>query len=124
MYESFFELNRRPFTAAPQPDLYYPAKAIETARRAIERCIDRAEGTAMVMGPAGCGKSHLCRWLAERFKSEFDVVVISNGRLTTRRALLQAILFELGLPYRRLEEAELRLALLDHLEQCEASQSQ
>jgi type II secretory pathway predicted ATPase ExeA len=121
MYESFFELNRRPFIAAPQPDLYYPAKAIETARRAIERCIDRAEGTAMVMGPAGCGKSLLCRWLAERFKSEFYVVVISNGRLTTRRALLQAILFELGLPYRGLEEAELRLALLDHLEQCEAS---
>jgi type II secretory pathway predicted ATPase ExeA len=121
MYETFFELNRRPFIAAPQPDLYYPAKAIETARRAIERCIDRAEGTAMVMGPAGCGKSLLCRWLAERFKSEFDVVVISNGRLTTRRALLQAILFELGLPYRGMDEAELRLALLDHLEQCETS---
>jgi type II secretory pathway predicted ATPase ExeA len=119
MYESFFELTRRPFTAAPQPELYYPAKTIETARRVIERCVDRAEGTAMVMGPAGCGKSLLCRWLSERFKSEFDVVLISNGRLTTRRALLQAILFELGLPYRGLEEAELRLALLDHLEQCD-----
>ena len=34
----------------------------------------------------------------------------------SRRALLQNVLFELHLPYRGMEEGELRLSLIDHLE--------
>src|SRR5690606_27915613 len=34
----------------------------------------------------------------------------------TRRALLQNILLEMRLPFREMEEGELRLALIDHLE--------
>jgi hypothetical protein len=35
--------------------------------------------------------------------------------LSTCRSLLQAILYELGLPYRGMDEGELRLALIDHV---------
>src|SRR5262249_37324421 len=41
--------------------------------------------------------------------------LLTSGRLCTRRALLQAILFELGLPYRGMEEGDLRLSLVDYL---------
>jgi len=116
MYESFFELTQRPFAAAPRVDRYFPGRSIEPARTAIERAIERAEGTSIVIGPAGCGKSLLLQTMAERFRGRFDVAMLSNGRLATRRALLQAILFELAMPYRGLEEGELRLALFDRLQ--------
>ena len=44
-----------------------------------------------------------------------NVALLASGHLSTRRALLQAILYELGLPYRGMEEGDLRLSLLDHL---------
>lgn len=115
MYESFFQLNERPFSAAPRLDRYFPARAIEAARQNLARCIDRAEGAALLIGPSGSGKSLLCQLLAEQFQNAFAVALLANGRLSSRRALLQAILFELGLPYRGMEEGELRLSLIDYL---------
>jgi hypothetical protein len=53
--------------------------------------------------------------LAEQFRGSYSVAMLANGRLSSRRALLQAILFELCLPYRGMEEGELRLSLIDHL---------
>jgi type II secretory pathway predicted ATPase ExeA len=115
MYESFFQLNERPFSAAPRLDRYFPARAIEAARQTLTRCIERAEGAALLVGPSGSGKSLLCQLLADQFQSSFAVALLANGRLSSRRALLQAILFELGLPYRGMEEGELRLSLIDYL---------
>lgn len=69
----------------------------------------------MLVGPSGTGKTLVCHLLADQFRQQFAVALLSNGRLTTRRELLQAILFELGLPYRRMEEGELRLSLMDYL---------
>ena len=115
MYESFFELDQRPFPATPLASRYFAADLIELARTALVRCIDRAEGAGLIVGPPGTGKTLLCYLLAEHFKSQFSVALLFSGNLTTRRELLQAILFELGLPYRGMEEGELRLALIDHL---------
>jgi type II secretory pathway predicted ATPase ExeA len=115
MYEAFFQLKSRPFLAAPRVDRYFPGAAIETARRNLTRAVERAEGPGLLVGPAGTGKSLLCQVLAEQFKQDFQVVHFSSARLCTRRAMLQAILYELELPYREKEEGELRLALIDHL---------
>lgn len=115
MYESFFALRQRPFSAAPLVSRYVPVAGLEQARRTLSRCIERAEGPALVIGPAGSGKTLLCYLLADEFQQRFQPVLLFSGHLATRRDLLQAILFELGLPYRGLEEGELRLALIDHL---------
>jgi len=115
MYEAYFGLSRRPFLSVPQVDHYYPGTAIEAARQTLARSIERAEGVGMVVGPSGTGKTLLCLMLAEQFKNSFEVALLSSGRLGTRRALLQAILFELGQPYRGMDEGELRLALINHL---------
>jgi len=115
MYETFFHLKQRPFAAAARVDRYYPAMAIEAARQTLARCIERAEGAGMLVGPPGSGKTLLCQLLAEQFRGGFEIALLSNGHLSTRRELLQAILFELGLPFRRMDEGELRLSLIDHL---------
>jgi type II secretory pathway predicted ATPase ExeA len=121
MYEAFFRLNSRPFPSTPRVDRYFPASAIEDACRTLSRCVDRAEGPGVIIGSTGTGKSLLCLMLATRFRERFHVVKLDCARLCTRRALLQNILFELGLPYRGMDEGELRLSLIDFLEPGEAS---
>ena len=115
MYESFFGLQRRPFAALPRVEQYYPAAAIEGSRQAMARCIERGEGPAVVIGPTGTGKTLLCQVLAKAFQTTFRVAVLARGHMNTRRSLLQAILYELGQPYRGMDEGELRLALIDYL---------
>src|SRR3954470_9428263 len=116
MYESHFLLSHRPFRPAPQAEAYIPTGTLEQARQTLTRCIERAEGPGLVIGPAGTGKSLLCHVLAEHFHSRLQVAHLVGARLCTRRALLQNILFELKLPYRDMDEGELRLSLIDHLE--------
>ena len=116
MYEAFFNLHSRPFLAAPQTARYFPATVIENARKTLARCIGRGEGAGLIVGPSGTGKTLLCQMLAEEFKDRFAIALLSSGRLGTRQALLQAILYELRRPYRGMDEGELRLVLLDYLE--------
>jgi general secretion pathway protein A len=115
MYDGCFGLNRRPFASAPQIEQFIPTTAIEAARTTLARCIQRGEGAGLVIGPSGTGKTLLCLLLAEQFKRSFQPVLLHSGRLSTRRALFQAILYELGRPYRGLDEGEARLALVDYL---------
>jgi type II secretory pathway predicted ATPase ExeA len=115
MYESFFQLQSRPFAAAPVVETYFPSRSIEHARQTLIRTIERAEGPGLVIGPAGTGKSLLLRLLADYFLDVFHFVHLSSARVTNRKDLLQSILFELDLPYRELDESELRLTLLEFL---------
>jgi type II secretory pathway predicted ATPase ExeA len=120
MYEAFFGLNRRPFSAVPHAEQYFAAAATETARTALSRCIERAEGIAVVIGPSGTGKTLLCKVLAAQFAKKLRVALLSGSRFGSRRALFQAILFELGKPYRGLDEGEARLAITELLTDPEA----
>jgi type II secretory pathway predicted ATPase ExeA len=105
----------RPFVAAPDPERYFPATTIEEARRRLTRSIERGEGPALLIGGTGTGKSLLLEVLARQFHDKMTTVLLAGAQLCTRRALQQSILFQLGLPYRQLEEGDLRLSLLEFL---------
>src|SRR4051794_17769829 len=109
------EREDRVFPTYPQVSRYFPGGSIEDARTRLGRAIDRGDGPGFVVGGPGSGKSLLLQVLASQFQEQFDVVLPACARLCTRRALLQSILFELGLPYRSRDEGELRLSLLDRL---------
>jgi len=115
MYESFFGFTKRPFASVPQVEQYFPATSIEAARGTLARCLKRGEGAGLIVGPSGTGKTMLLRVLAEQFRESFAVALLSCGRLSSRRALFQAILYELDRRIRGLDEGELRLALVDYL---------
>jgi len=115
MYDTYFQFDKRPFCPAPQVDRYFPGTAIEDARKTLTRCLQRGEGPAMVVGPSGTGKTLLCQVLAEQSKDSLRVALLQSGRLSSRRALCQAILYEFGRPYRGMDEGEVRLALVDYL---------
>lgn len=115
MYESYFQLTDRPFAAVPKIEQYYPARAIEAARRTLIRCIDRAEGVGIVIGPSGVGKTLVCQLLAHQFRDVFEIAMLGQTRVDSPRSLLQAILFDLRIECRGLNDGDLRLALVDHL---------
>ena len=79
--------STRPFMAAPRTQFYHPATQIEAALKGVERCIRRAEGVALVVGPPGTGKSLLLAKVAEQIRDDFDVALLSGASICTRRAL-------------------------------------
>ena len=106
----------RAFIAAPDPRRYFPAAVTEEARQKISRAIERGEGPVLVIGAAGTGKTLLLEVLAEQFRAQRVIVSLPGAQLCSRRALLQMMLFQIGLPFRGLDEGELRVSLLGHLQ--------
>lgn len=115
MYEDHFGFSERPFAAAPQVEHYFPSESAQAARARLIRCVERAEGVGLLVGPAGTGKTLMCRLLANHFRDRLQVALLPSARLSSPRALLQSILYELGRPYRAMDEGELRLGLIDYI---------
>jgi type II secretory pathway predicted ATPase ExeA len=113
--------STRPFMAAPRTQFYHPATLIDAALKGIERCIRRAEGVALVVGPPGTGKSLLLAKVAEQVRDDFDVALLSGASICTRRALWQAVMAAIGEPFRGIEEGDLRLALVERIRGLAAS---
>lgn len=107
--------STRPFMATPRTQFYHPAAQIDAALKSVERCIRRGEGVALVVGPPGTGKSLLLAKVADDVRDDFDVALLSGASICTRRALWQAVLAAIGEPFRGIDEAELRIALVERI---------
>ncbi len=116
MYEAFFGLRSRPFSPLPRVETFIPLAPMRESLDTLIRCIDQRQGIGVLTAPSGAGKSLLCRLLHHRFKDLQRTVLLTTARFSTRRALLQAILFELKHPYVGLSEQEARLRLFDLLQ--------
>jgi type II secretory pathway predicted ATPase ExeA len=78
-------------------------------------CITEGRGIGLVTGEPGTGKSLVCRRLAHSLADAYATAIITNTNMTSVKALLQAILYDLDLPFRGMDEQDLRLMLTDHL---------
>jgi type II secretory pathway predicted ATPase ExeA len=114
MYETHFRLSRRPFPATPDLVCYYPSTTHENALAALVAGLEDGEGVLVLTGPPGTGKTLLAHALADRLAGA-EVALLANAHTPGRAALLQALLYDLGLPYEGRPEQEMRLALTDHL---------
>ena len=115
MYETFFGLNDRPFASAPNAKRYFPASAIENARQSLWRCMSAKRESGWSSAQPARAKRSFARFWPNNFAHRLVVALLTCGRQCTGRVMLQTILFELGLPYRGLEDGELRLSLVNHL---------
>src|SRR5579872_1308208 len=115
MYESHFGLRQRPFPATPDHTCYYPATSHERALARLLRGLQDGEGLLLLTGAPGTGKTLLCHCLLDRLGAGTATAYLTNSHLGDRASLLQAILFDLALPYQGRGEQEMRLALTDHL---------
>jgi type II secretory pathway predicted ATPase ExeA len=113
MYDTRFGLRRRPFRPTPDTDSYFPAATHETALRQLRRALDDDEGVALLTGEPGTGKTLVARKLLEDLDETVRVVLLTNSHVSRNGDLLQAVLFDLGLPYQGLTEQVARLAVTD-----------
>src|SRR5262249_59154272 len=67
----------------------------------------------LITGNAGTGKTLVTRRLLERLDDRVRTVLLTNSHFTCNSDLLQAILFDLGLPYQGLTEQVARLAVTE-----------
>lgn len=116
MYESFFLLRQRPFSASPDLYHYFPSPLAEQAREQLVQCIEHGAGPALLIGPPGTGKSLLCQLIADHFQAAHQVVTLSHSTVCTRRALFQSLLYALRCRTKGSSEGALRLAMWHHLE--------
>jgi len=111
MYESFFGLTHRPFSAAPDASCFFACETTQHVLEELTKSVLGGQGIGIMTAPAGMGKTLLCKKLAETLEDSCQVVYLPNSNFPTRRSLLQSILYELGHPYCSLGEQELRLEL-------------
>ena len=123
MYEAFFGLRSRPFSPLPRVETFIPLAPVREPFESLVRCIAQEQGIGVLTAPSGAGKSLVCRLLQQRFSEERRTVLLTTARFPTRRALLQAILFELKHPFIGLSEQESRLRVLDLLQASPAPQN-
>ena len=123
MYEAFFGLRNRPFSPLPRVETFIPLAPVREPFEALARCVTQEQGIGVLTAPPGTGKSLVCRLLQKRFSDERRTILLTTARFPTRRALLQAILFELKHPFIGLSEQEARLRLLDLLQASPAPQN-
>lgn len=112
MYEEFFGLQRRPFSATPDATCFVPLEGVQGALDALAVSCERGQGISVLTGETGVGKTLVGLRLAFELQPTFATAFLSHAAFPTRRALLQAILFELNRPYNRMAEQELRLELM------------
>lgn len=121
MYEPFFGMERRPFSATPDPGCFFSSSELQMVLDELTVCVERGQGIGILTASAGIGKTLLCQRLAadlrarDESSSQFECVYLSNSNFPTRRSLLQAILFEMGDEYSRRDEPELRIDLRSRL---------
>jgi type II secretory pathway predicted ATPase ExeA len=115
MYATHFGLRERPFPTTPDLATYYPATSHEQALARLLQGVADDEGMLLLTGEPGTGKTLLCHGLLERLGPEIVSAFVTNSHLGSRAALLQALLYDLGLPHEGRGEQELRLALTESL---------
>jgi len=115
MDSTCFGLRQRPFPVTPDSACYYPSTTHEQVLARLTAGLEEGEGLLLVTGDPGMGKTLLCHCLVERLGSPTQTAFLTNSHFRDRAGLLQAILFDLSLPYQGLGEQEMRLALTEHL---------
>jgi len=120
MYEEYFGLSNRPFPSVPSLVGYVETETHLEALETLLRCVRRDEGVGTLISAPGLGKSTVALRLHEELEDDFEVVRLNSGHCGSRRALLQAIAYELDLPCRGLEEGELRIQFAEYVQRLES----
>jgi type II secretory pathway predicted ATPase ExeA len=108
-------LDRRPFRPTPALDLFVALPPHEAAVAALRSAFAAGDGLALLDGGPGTGKTQLALRFLESLGGDVLPIFVPSARFAKPADLHQAILFDLGQPYRGLGEQELRLAVTEQL---------
>lgn len=113
MYESFYNLQGRPFQLTPDPRFYFGSKTHKKAMAYLTYGLNQGEGFIIVTGDIGTGKTTLIRHLFDTLdRNEFVAAMIVSTQLSAED-LLRSVVAAFGLD----AQAEVKGQLLSRLEQ-------
>lgn len=118
MYESFYNLNAKPFALSPDPYFYFGSKEHNRVLAYLRYGINQAEGFIVVTGDVGAGKTTLVRALLEELADNRDI--ITSQLVTTQLEpddLLRMVASSFGLKQEGLQKATILRNLEAFLQQ-------
>jgi general secretion pathway protein A len=121
MYTDYFGFGISPFSLTPDPNFFYPNPVYREAYANLQYGIEAKKGFIVITGEVGTGKTTLLRKLMKHtMEGRVRTVFVFNTYLNFTE-LLQAILYDLGLPQHSENKAvllqELNSYLLQELKQ-------
>jgi type II secretory pathway predicted ATPase ExeA len=78
MYESFYGLNKKPFTIVPDPGCIFPGRSHQTASAMLEHAVCERSGFTLITGDTGTGKTTLVRGLMSQYPQVLAVGFVAN----------------------------------------------
>lgn len=75
MYETYWQLDAKPFETGTDPRFYYPGPSHQAALLKLRYAVESCRGAALLAGPAGCGKTFLVGMLRQLLAPQFTPVV-------------------------------------------------
>lgn len=96
MYETFYHLNTKPFTLAPNPDFLYRGDTHRLAMASLEYGLLNEAGFVVLTGMPGMGKTTLLQQLLAEHQQQFTTGLITNTH-SGMDTLLAWILLAFGL---------------------------
>jgi general secretion pathway protein A len=75
MYESYWQLNQKPFENCCDPRFYFPGESHQAALLKLRYAIENRRGGAILAGPSGSGKTLITTMLRTGLAEEFTPVV-------------------------------------------------
>jgi general secretion pathway protein A len=115
MYESFFGLNRAPFSLAPDPQFLWLSETHEEGLAALIYGITRRKGFLLLTGEVGTGKTTLLRAALDRIPADTEVALVLNTTELTPTDLLRLIASELHISVTGAAKVEYLIALNRYL---------
>ena len=97
MYESFYKLDRSPFTNIPDPDLFYPSPQHKRALSILEYALLARAGFCVITGDVGAGKTTLLRNALQNLSLDIEVGLVSNTQCDSFEEFLSWILLAFDL---------------------------
>jgi len=115
MYESFYNLQGRPFQLTPDPRFYYSSRTHKKAMAYLTYGLNQGEGFIIVTGDIGTGKTTLVRHLFDTLdRNEFIAAMIVSTQLSAED-LLRSVVAAFGLDAQAEDKGQLLARLERHL---------
>ncbi|MBV1901962.1 MAG: AAA family ATPase, partial [Kordiimonadaceae bacterium] len=97
MYESFYNLQGRPFQLTPDPRFYFGTRTHKKAMAYLTYGLNQGEGFIIVTGDIGTGKTTLVRHLFDTLdRNEYIAAMIVSTQLSAED-LLRSVVASFGL---------------------------
>lgn len=113
MYESFFQLTKRPFDLTPNPGFLFLGKLHQQALSYLSYSLREHTGFMLLTGEVGTGKTTLLRELENTHLAGFSIAKIFNTKVDSAQ-LLRMICEDYGITTAGLDKPAMLQALYAH----------